>query len=237
MSQLVLKQKKKKQHRISRRKLITRMNPKSPISEQYRTIRTNIQYSSVDQEIRTIMVTSTAPGEGKSTTVANLAVVFAQQGKKVLLVDADLRKPTMHHTFNVLNTVGFTSVLTKQAKLMEAIKSTDEKELFILTSGPIPPNPAELLSSKSMEQLVEEMKTNFDVVLFDTPPLLAVADPQIIANQCDGSILVVYSGKTETDQAVKAKDLLLSAKSKLLGVVLNHKKIAQTNYYYYYGTK
>lgn len=237
MSQLVLKQKKKKQHGTARRKLITRINPKSPISEQYRTIRTNIQYSSVDQELRAIMVTSTGPGEGKSTTVSNLAVVFAQQGKKVLLVDADLRKPTMHHTFNVSNTVGFTSVLTKQAKLMEAIDHTEEKELFILTSGPIPPNPAELLSSKSMEQLVDEMKTNFDIVLFDTPPLLAVADPQIIANQCDGSILVVYSGKTETDQAVKAKDLLKNAKSKLLGVVLNHKKISQTNYYYYYGTK
>lgn len=183
------------------------------------------------------MVTSTGPGEGKSTTVANLAVVFAQQGKKTLLVDSDLRKPTMHHTFNVNNTMGFTSVLTKQATLEEAVKQTDVKNLYVLTSGPIPPNPAELLSSKSMEQLVEEMKQNFEIVLFDTPPLMAVADPQILSNQCDGSILVVYSGRTETEQALKAKELLASAKSKLLGAVLNGKEMAKTNYYYYYGTK
>src|SRR4051812_36367292 len=136
------------------------------------------------------MVTSSGPSEGKSTTVSNLAVTFAQLGKKVLLVDADLRKPTVHHTFGVNNLFGFTTVLTKQRTLDKTILETEEKDLFILTSGPVPPNPAELLSSKSMEQFIEEAKQEFDYILFDTPPLLAVADPQILANLCDGSIMV-----------------------------------------------
>jgi len=220
-----------------RRKLITAIAPKSPISEQYRTIRTNIQFSSVDEEVRAIMVTSSGPAEGKSTTVANLAVTFAQQGKKVLLVDSDLRKPTVHHTFGVDNLFGFTNVLTKQRTLEKTIVETDEPNLYVLTSGPIPPNPAELLSSKSMEQFIADVKQEFDYVLFDTPPLLAVADPQILANQVDGTILVVFSERTEIEQAKKAKELLANAQSKLLGVVLNHKEVKSGDYYYYYGTK
>ncbi|MEH7494529.1 CpsD/CapB family tyrosine-protein kinase [Neobacillus niacini] len=234
---MVFKRNKKFKTTDPTRKLIANLDPKSPISEQYRTIRTNIQYSSVDNEIKTLMVTSSGPGEGKSTTAANLAVVFAQLGKKVLLVDADLRKPTVHRTFGVNNLFGFTTVLTKQATLGSTVLETDEKDLYILTSGPIPPNPAELLSSKSMEQFIEEAKEQFDYVLFDTPPLLAVADPQILANKVDGSIYVVYSGKTEIDQAKKAKELLENAQSKLVGVVLNHKELKNNEYYYYYGTK
>lgn len=216
---------------------MTAIDPKSPISEQYRTIRTNIQYSSVDQEQRVIMVTSSGPAEGKSTTVANLAVTFAQLGKKVLLVDADLRKPTVHYTFGVNNLFGFTTVLTKQRPLESVVRETEIQDLYVLTSGPIPPNPAELLISKSMEQFIEEAKEQFDYILFDTPPLLAVADPQILANQCDGSILVVFSERTEIEQAKKAKELLENAHSKLLGVVLNHKEAQKNDYYYYYGAK
>lgn len=183
------------------------------------------------------MVTSSGPGEGKSTTVANLAVTFAQQGKKVLLVDADMRKPTVHYTFNQTNTFGLTSVLTKQIPLEEAISETSVENLFVLTSGPIPPNPSELLSSKSMEQIFQTSEKLFDIILFDTPPLLAVTDAQILANRCEGTILVVYSGRTEKDQMLKAKELLDSAQSKLLGVVMNHKNMKDTNYYYYYGAK
>jgi capsular exopolysaccharide synthesis family protein len=219
------------------RKLIANLDPKSPISEQYKTIRTNIQYSSIDKELKTLMVTSSGPSEGKSTTAANLAVVFAQLGKKVLLVDSDLRKPTVHRSFGVNNLFGFTTVLTKQATLASTVLETEEKDLYILTSGPIPPNPAELLSSKSMEQFIEEAKEQFDYVVFDTPPLLAVADPQILANKVDGSIFVVYSGRTEIDQAKKAKELLENAQSKLIGVVLNHKELKNNEYYYYYGAK
>ncbi|PLS01507.1 CpsD/CapB family tyrosine-protein kinase [Neobacillus cucumis] len=228
--------KKKKTTSNPSRKLITAVAPKNAISEQYRTIRTNIQYSSVDEEVRAIMVTSSGPSEGKSTTAANLAVTFSQLGKKVLLVDADLRKPTVHHTFQVNNIFGFTTVLTKQATLEKTVIKTEEDDLYILTCGPIPPNPAELLSSKSMEQFIIDAKEMFDYVIFDTPPLLAVADPQILANQCDGTILVVYSEKTEIDQAKKSKELLQNAQGKLLGVVLNHKEIKKNDYYYYYGT-
>ena len=220
------------------RKLIAKYNPKSPNSEQYRTIRTNIQFSAVDQDIRSIVVTSPGPGEGKSTTAGNLAVVYAQQGKNVLLIDSDLRKPTVHYTFNLLNNSGLTTVLTKRMELMEAVIETDEQHLFVLPSGPIPPNPAELLASKSMDELVNQCLEQFDIIIMDTPPIVAVADAQILANKCDGTILVVSSGKTETDKAIKAKELLHSVKANILGVVLNNKKTEKNDqYYYYYGNK
>ncbi|MBM4761470.1 polysaccharide biosynthesis tyrosine autokinase [Bacillus sp. B15-48] len=208
---------------------------KSPISEQYRTIRTNIQFSAIDQEIRSIMVTSSGPGEGKSTTAANLAVVFAQQDKRVLLVDADMRKPTVHYTFNLTNTFGLTTVLSKQVKLNEAVNTTKVNNLFVLPSGPIPPNPAELIGSKAMDAFLAEVKESFDLVIFDTPPVLVVTDAQLLANKCDGTILVVYSGKAEVEHVAKAKELLTNAKGKMLGAILNGKKIEHTAQYYYYG--
>jgi protein-tyrosine kinase len=225
----------RKQIQSLNRSLITLTSPKSPISEQYRTIRTNIQFSTVDRSIRSILVTSSGPGEGKSTTSANLAVVFAQQGKKVLFIDADMRKPTVHYTYRLDNHVGLTNVLTKQVSLEYAVKSTEQENLDVLTSGPIPPNPAELLGSRSMEELLEQAFTQYDLVLFDTPPVLVVTDAQILANLCDGIVLVVSSGKTEIEAAQKAKEALANAKGKLLGVVLNNKKIKESQYYYYYS--
>lgn len=221
---------------LNRRKLIAKYDPKSPISEQYRNIRTNILYSSIDEEVRSILVTSSGPGEGKSTTAANLAIVFAQQGKTVLLVDADLRKPTVHYTFNLNNTAGLTSILTNQMELMEAIHQYDEKNLYILPSGPVPPNPSELLGSRAMNHFLDKALEEFDIVLFDTPPVLAVTDAQVLANLCHGSILVVSSGKTDKEAVAKTKEQLSSSAGKILGVVLNNKKADKKGNYYYYGT-
>lgn len=215
--------------------LIARSEPKSPISEQYRTIRTNIQFSSFEKETKTIMVTSPGPSEGKSTTAANLAIVFAQQGKKVLLVDADLRKPAVHYMFNIVNSIGLTNVLANRMELSNVIFTTGDRYLHLLTSGPIPPNPSELLASNTMEELMKEMQERYDVVIIDTPPLLTVSDAQIVANICEGSILVLSSGKTEIEHSIKAKELLSSANSSLLGVVLNNKKMKKNKLYRYYG--
>ncbi|WP_347548507.1 CpsD/CapB family tyrosine-protein kinase [Pseudalkalibacillus hwajinpoensis] len=224
-------------HVDKERSLLTHQNPKSPIAEQYRTIRTNIQFASVEEEIRTIMVTSSGPMEGKSTTIANLGVVMAQQGKSVLIVDADLRKPTVHYTFRTMNTRGITNVLTRQAELVDVTQETEVPNLNVLTSGPIPPNPSELLGSKGMDSLIEEALVHYDVVLFDCPPILAVADSQIVANKVQGTVLVVSSGTTDKEAAVKAKERLESVNSKLLGVVLNRKKMKDGSYYYYYAQK
>jgi len=218
------------------RQLITHHSPRSPISEQYRTLRTNIEFSSIDEPIRTILVTSTTPGEGKSTTAANLAIVFAQQGKKALIVDTDLRNPTVHYTFRIANTYGLTNILTKQATMNEAIQLTSIKDVYVLTCGPIPPNPAELIASESMTQFIQNASEQFDIVIFDTPPVLAVTDAQILANKVDGSILVFSSGSTNIDAAIKTKEVLSHAKAKLLGVVLNKKKAKDSQYYYYYGS-
>ncbi|NGY77502.1 CpsD/CapB family tyrosine-protein kinase [Bacillus megaterium] len=219
-----------------KRRLLAHNSPKDPVAEQYRTIRTNIQFSDADQEIKSLVLTSSGPAEGKSTTATNLATVYAQQGLKVLLIDADLRKPTAHYTFRLENHAGLTNVLTRQSTLEKAVQETEVRDLYILTSGPIPPNPSELLSSNQMEEILKEMKQQFDIVIFDTPPILAVADAQILANQVDASILVVSSGKTDKEAALKAKELLVNAKSKLLGAVLNNRKTESGNYYYYYGS-
>ncbi|WP_223546413.1 CpsD/CapB family tyrosine-protein kinase [Priestia aryabhattai] len=219
-----------------KRRLLAHNSPKDPVAEQYRTIRTNIQFSNVDQDIKTIVLTSSGAEEGKSTTSANLATVYAQQGLKVLLIDADLRKPTGHYTFRLENHIGLTNVLTRQSTLAQAVQESEIPHLSVLTSGPIPPNPSELLASSQMAELLKEMKKQFDMIIFDTPPILAVADAQILANQVDGTILVVSSGKTEKDAALKSKELLSNAQGKLLGVVLNNRKVEEGNYYYYYGT-
>ncbi|EEK47823.1 Tyrosine-protein kinase ywqD [Bacillus cereus ATCC 10876] len=180
------------------------------------------------------MVTSANPSEGKTTTTANMAVVFAQQGKKVLLIDADMRKPAMHQMFQVDNIFGLTNVLTHSERLENCVQTSLVDNLHFLACGPIPPNPAELLGSKSMKELLGQAYSMYDLVIFDMPPILAVTDAQIMANVCDASILVVRSESTEKETAVKAKGLLESAKGKLLGVVLNDRE-RENGLYYYYG--
>jgi len=227
--------KKNKLNRPNIRKLITKEQPKSPISEQYRTIRTNIAFSMVDQELQTLICTSSNPSEGKSTTIANLAITFAQQGKKVLFIDADLRKPTVHYHFQIDNRNGLTSVLTKHISLEEAIILTEIENLWILPSGIIPPNPAELLGSKAMKDVIDKATNLFDMIIFDAPPVLAVADAQILGNICDGALLVVRSNNTEKEELQKAKGLLDKANVNIIGTVLNGVEQKDTSYYYYYG--
>ncbi|MFJ8259754.1 CpsD/CapB family tyrosine-protein kinase [Peribacillus asahii] len=213
-------------------RLITYSSPKSPISEQYRLIRSNIHFSLEDKEIKTIVVTSPKTSDGKTTTVSNLAVVLAQQGKRVLLVDANLRKPSVHYAFSISNIQGLTNVLEKKIRLNQAISKTQVSNLAILTSGTVPTNPLELLDSKAMESIMKEMKEMYDYILFDTPSVLEVTDAQIIANKSDGVIMVVASEKTPKEGAVKAKNLLIKAKAQLLGVVVNELKSTQSRYYY-----
>lgn len=215
------------------RHLITKLNPRSPISEQFRTIRTNLQFTAVDDTLETMLVTSAGPSEGKSFTIANLAIVFAQQEKKVLLVDADMRKPTVHYTFRIDNRRGLSSVLVGEYELNEAAIKSDVPNLDILPSGPIPPNPSELLGSNKMRRLIDEAKDQYDLVIFDTPPVLAVTDAQLLANFVDGSLLVIRSKQTDQESAIKAKELLEPAKAKLLGAVLNDVQTSKDQYYYY----
>ncbi|MGF9964004.1 CpsD/CapB family tyrosine-protein kinase [Bacillus rhizoplanae] len=224
--------KKNSNHR-QRRQLIAHNQPKSPVAEQFRNIRTNIEFAAVDTNIQSLMVTSANPSEGKTTTTGNIAVVFAQQGKRVLLVDADLRKPAMHQMFQVDNIFGLTNVLTHSERLEKCVQTTDVENLYFLPCGPIPPNPAELLGSKVMEEFIGQASNMYDLIIFDLPPILPVTDAQIMASQCDASLLVVRSEQTEKEAALKAKTLLESAKGKLLGVVLNDREREQSLYYYY----
>ena len=231
------KNKKNKGMQSVARKLVTSVNPKSIVSEQFRTMRTNINFSMPDEELRTILVTSASPGDGKSTVVANTAVVFAQEGKRVLLIDGDMRKPTVHYTFHLTNTIGLSNLLTRQTTLSEAVKASDIDGLDIITCGPIPPNPAELLGSRTMDKLLEEMKSEYDIILFDAPPVLSVTDAQILSNKCDGTVLVLSAGQTEKEGIIKTKEALVASQANIIGAVLNNYVLDKDHYYYqYYGT-
>lgn len=233
---MFFKKKKKSKKRTTAtlaRKLITVENPKAIVSEQFRTLRTNINFSNPDKVLKTILVTSSSPGEGKSTISANVASVYAQEGKRVLLVDGDMRKPTVHHTFGLKNTKGLSNVLTRQVSIEEAIHPSTLDNLSIMASGPIPPNPAELLASKSMEQLIGELTAQYDFVIFDAPPILSVTDAQILSNRCDGTVLVVKAGEAEKTMVQKAKESLVASQANILGVILNNFVLVKDNYYYY----
>lgn len=205
----------------------------SVVAEQYRAIRTNIEYSSADKVLQTIIVTSANMSEGKSTTVSNLAISFAQQGKRVCIIDADLRKPTMHYIFNLKNTIGLSSVLTRHAHLDESIHQTKVYGLDMITSGPIPPNPSELLGSNTMKELLATLRSSYDVIMIDTPPLLPVTDAKVLGKIVDGLVFVVKSGGTEIEDLKKAKHLLEGMSTKVIGTILNRKKVKKIKEYYY----
>ena len=219
------------------RQLVTFLNPKSPVSEAYRILRTNIQFSSLDKPIHTLLVTSANPSEGKSTTAANLAAVMAQTGQKVVLIDTDLRRPVIHKVFDVPNNLGLTNALLTPpdaSTLQHLIQPTQVKNLSVLTSGPLPPNPSELLGSRRMADLIEALKSMADIIIFDSPPALAVTDSAVLARQLDGVLLVVDSGETREPLARRAAEELGKVGAHILGVALNRLSPTNTDGYYYY---
>lgn len=205
-------------------KLIVSSVPQSYEAEQFRILRTSINFQAKKQSISSIVITSPSYSEGKSTTASNLSVVFAEEGKRVLLIDGDMRKPTIHQIFNQQNINGLSNVLTKQITLENAIVSSFVQGLEILTSGPIPSNPAELLGSSVMDDLITALYAKYDLIIFDSPPVLSVTDAQLLADKCQCSILVINSEETEKHLALKAKEILNLTESRLLGAVLNNYK-------------
>lgn len=219
--------------------LITDYAPKSHISEQFRTLRTNILYSDADKQLKTLVFTSSGASEGKSTVSGNVAVTFANQGLRTLLVDADTRRPTVHATFSLNNEKGLVNLLTtkEDLDLADYIVPTSIDHLSVLPTGPLPPNPSELLSSKRMERLIETLAKNFDMVIFDVPPLDSVTDAQILASKVDATILVVPYGIAQKGAVLAAKEMLEKVDANIIGVVQNRIPQEAGGYYgyYYYG--
>ncbi len=223
---------------ISEIELVNYLFPKFSIAEDYRTVRTSILFSHADSSPKTVCFTSSMPQEGKTATVSNMAISFAQLEGKVLLIDADLRKPRLHKVFQTRNLVGLSGFLTGKLAFDEAILKTSIENIWIIPSGPHPPNPAELLNSKRMRDLLARVKDRFDTVLIDTPPVLAVIDPVIVSSLADCTVLVVQAGKTTRRALGKAVDEVRKAKAEIVGVVFNEVKLGRqglgTPYYHYY---
>ena len=220
-------------------RMIALNRPKSPISEAYRIIRTNLQYSQVDGNLKTILITSPGPGEGKSTTTINLGITLANMGLKTLIIDADLRRPVVHNFFKFDKKPGLTNILATEMEPDDVVKSLDIDNLYVLTSGVMPPNPSELLGSTKMRHLLQEMKAQFDIILLDSPPIIAVTDALIVASEVDGVLLVNKSGKSQIEGVKRADQLLKTARARFLGVVLNDVRAENMygSYYYYYSNQ
>lgn len=214
--------------------LISMAEPRHPITEAYRGLRTNLQFASIDSTLDRLLITSSTPSEGKTLTAANLAIVMAQAGRKVILIDADLRKPKQHHMFNTPASPGLTEALVyNDAPVHEYLRPTALANLQLLTSGDIPPNPAELLGSQRMQQLLKSLHELADLLVIDAPPLLPVTDSQVLAGQVKGVLLVVHAGKTSRAVLTRAVESLERVQARVLGVVLNNIARTSRGYYYY----
>ncbi|MBE9471894.1 MAG: CpsD/CapB family tyrosine-protein kinase [Chloroflexi bacterium] len=202
--------------------LITLTNPRSPATEAYRTLRTNLTFAALDKPIETLVVTSAAPGEGKSTVLANLAVTMAQGGRRTILVDADLRRPGLHEIFGIVNDRGLTTMIVEEAVLDDPpLIDVGVDNLWLMPSGPMPPNPADILGSRKMEEVIAALRARADVVLFDAPPIIAVTDAAVLGTKVDGVLLVVCAGRTRREHAQRARELLERVHVRIVGAVLN----------------
>lgn len=213
--------------------LITINESDSIASEAYRALRTSIQFASIDRDIKTLVVTSTNPSEGKSSLVINLGVVIAQTGKRVLLIDADMRNPSLYRNLEIDNKEGLSTMFLKNDDMEKYIKQYSVNNLFILPSGPPPPNPSEIIASERMKQFIAQAKEKFDFLIFDSPPLLPVTDAAILSKVCDGTVLVIRSGKTIIEAAHRVKTILDNLKVNILGVVITDVDQRREHYYYY----
>lgn len=201
--------------------LITLTDPRSPVSEAYRTLRTNLSFYSLDDPIHSLVVTSPATGEGKSTTVANLAVTMAQSGRRTILVDCDLRRPSLHTFFDLSSEPGFVNMVLDDDE-EPPLQETGVENLWLLASGTQPPNPADLLGTKKVDQVIETLVQRADIVLFDAPPVVAVTDAAVLGAKADGVLLVVSAGKTRREHAERAKEMLEKARVRVIGVALTN---------------
>jgi capsular exopolysaccharide synthesis family protein len=212
--------------------LVVETQPRAAAAEAYRTLRVNIQFASLDQPHRILIVASASAGEGKTTTVANFGVVNAQSGLRVCLIDADLRRPALHRIFGLPNQRGLTTALLEDQPIVTLVQPTRIPSLSVLTSGPSAPNPAELVGSKRMRQLLETATRDFDLLVCDTPPIVAVADAVSLAAQCDGVIFVVKTGAVQQQVIRRTMAQIEAVKGRILGVVLNSYNFRRDGYYY-----
>ncbi|MBN2500280.1 MAG: polysaccharide biosynthesis tyrosine autokinase [Anaerolineales bacterium] len=213
---------------------VTAVQPRSPVSEAFRSLRTNIQFASVDYSLRTVLVTSPSPSEGKSTIAANLAVVLAQSGMQVVLIDADMRKPTVHKQLNLSNRTGLSTLFVQPEILLDgSLQETATKDLYAISSGSLPPNPAELLGSEKMFSILERVKSIASTVVIDAPPILAVTDASILAARVDGVVVVVQPGKTSIDTAQQTVEQLRRIGANVIGMVFNKVDVGRSRYGYY----
>lgn len=222
--------------------LIVLEEPSSAVSEEFRTVTTNIKFAIIGNKDKTISITSANPSEGKSFFSSNLAVTFANQNERVLLIDADLRRPTVHRTFMVSNKFGLSNLLSDDLDSSEVIQHTNVKNLDVITSGPVPPNPAELIGSSTFKKLLADLNSKYDRIIVDTPPVNAATDASLIASICYGTILVVPQGIADKNSFEHAIQQLQQVHAKILGFVMNRsemKKSSGYGGYYggYYGTK
>ena len=215
-------------------KITSLEKPQSNISEAYRTIRTGIEFSNLDKDLKIICITSSKKDEGKTTVLSNLGVSFAKIDKKVLLIDADLRNPSISKMFDTSNTQGLMDILLGKRNIQDCVKKTKQENLYILTGGTIPPNPAEVLSSKKMSEFIESIKNEYDYIFIDSPPVGVVSDASIISAYSDGVIFVVGANEVDSNLAKIAKERLDSVKANIVGVILNKFKTDTNSEYYNY---